>query len=144
MKTLKLLALCVCSVFFMFSCSDDDDGASVSECDFNSIVDGSLFEVPSPNAYVISNAEINEDCIEITIQSGGCSGDSWEVDLISNYPISNGFTNNAVLSLKLVDLELCEAYISKTYSFDLSEIHDESMNTIFSVEGWDETFQITN
>jgi hypothetical protein len=143
MKNSKLVVFSLCALLVLVSCQSDDN-SSVSECDFNVIIDGDLFELPSPSPYTVVNAEISDDCLEITIGSSGCDGNSWEVDLISNYPITNDFTIGADLSLKLVNLELCEAYITSAYSFNLSEISDDNLNAVFNLEGWNGALLITN
>ncbi|EDP71605.1 hypothetical protein FBALC1_03937 [Flavobacteriales bacterium ALC-1] len=141
MRNFKLFVLSVCALVFVNSCDNDDD-ASNSECDFNIIADENLYAEPSPSDYNISNAEINEDCLEITIQASGCSGSTWEVDLISNITPSIGFTRTIYLSLKLTNLEACAVFITKTYSFDISHLRNEFITTFISIEGWDDTIEV--
>lgn len=143
MRNFKRIILSVFSIFLVLSCSDDDE-VTTSACDFNITIDEERYLAPSPSVYNVSNAKINGDCLEITIQASGCSGDSWEIGLFSNYAITNGFTTYVAFSLKLKNLELCEAYLTKTYSFDLSETIGNTTDTHISVDGWNDVLQITN
>ncbi len=132
-----------CVFVFMFSCNNNDD-ASTSECDFNIVIDGELYEEPSPSTYNVANAAFYENCLEITFSSGGCDGESWEVELISDYPIVFGNNITAAISLKLTNSELYEAYITKSYSFDLSDIHGDNTHTVFVLEGWEGELEVNN
>ncbi len=141
MKSLKLIVLFLLS----FSCSNDDDNNNIeSSCDFDVIIDEQWFEEPSPSAYTITNAEINDICLEITIGSSGCDGSTWETILVSDLPVEAGGTGGSALSLKLTNLEICDAYFTRTFSFDLSIISEGNTNTVFGLEGWEGTLEISN
>ena len=72
-----------------------------------------------------------DSSLGITFSSGGCDGESWEVESISDYPIVLGNNLAAALSLKLINIELYKAYITKSYRFDLSDIHGDNIHTVF-------------
>lgn len=141
MKNFKPFVFSICAMVFLLSCNNDDDA---SDCDFDTIIDLGLYELPSPSLYTILNAEIDDDCLEITFGASGCDGESWEVQLVSDFPLVAGSTGGANLSLKLMNLEVCTAYFIKIHSFDLSDIHGDNMRTIFSLEGWEGLLQIDN
>lgn len=132
-------------LFCVWSCNNDDDqDDSVSQCDYNVIIDGDQYAEASPNDYDIANAEIIDDCLKITIRSGGCDGESWEVMLVSDYPLAFGDSFGANVGLKLTNTEDCEAYITKSFSFDLSVIHNNNTDGVITLDGWDGTLQISN
>jgi hypothetical protein len=143
-RNFKRVVFSLGALLFLASCQSDDDKSSVSKCDFDVIIDGDLFVVPTPDPFTIVNAEIINDCLEITIGASGCDGNSWDVNLISNYPITNEFTVGTDLSLKFVNIEDCEAFLMSTYSFNLAEIYEDYSNATFSLEGWDGELQLTN
>lgn len=143
MRISKLVFFGICTLVLIYSCNNDDD-ANASDCDFDTIIDLNLFEVPSPSFYTILNAEIDDDCLEITFGASGCDGESWEVQLVSDFPLVAGSTGGANLSLKLTNPEVCAAYFTKTYSFDLSDIHGDNLTTMFNLEDWDGLLQIDN
>ena len=143
MRIFKLFGFCIFTLVFVPSCNNDNnDDNSTSECDFDTIIDLDLYEVPSPGFYTILNAEIEDECLAITFGASGCDGESWEVQLVSDFPIVAGWTGGANLSLKLTNPEVCAAYFTKTYSFDLSDIHGDNISTMFSLEGWEGSLQI--
>lgn len=142
MKLHKLMVL----FFFglLLSCNSDDDNNNDSVCDYVVVIDQQLYEEASPSAYTITNAEINDDCLVITIGASGCDGGSWQTTLVSDLPVEAGGTGGSALSLKLTNLEVCEAYLTRTFSFDLSIISDENINTVFGLEGWEGTLEVFN
>lgn len=145
MRIFKLFVFYICTLFFALSCNNDnDDDNSTSECDFDTIIDLDLYEVPSPSFYTILNAEIEDECLAVTFGASGCDGESWEVQLVSDFPIVAGSSGESNLSLKLTNPEVCAAYFTKTYSFGLSVIHGNHIRTMFSLEGWEGLLQIEN
>jgi len=143
MKNIKILVLSICALVFIVSCNNDDDESN-SECDFNTIVDLELYEEPSPSTYTIVDAEINGSCLEITIGASGCDGQNWNVNLVSDYPISVMDFASSNISLKLTNPEICLAYFTNTYSFDISELTEGLSRFSFMLEGWDSTLEYLN
>jgi len=128
----------------LISCNNDDNSDSISSCDFETIIDGDLYIMASESSYDVTNAIVTADCLEITIGSSGCDGETWEVLLVSDYPLAFGDNFGASLSLKLTSNEDCEAYLIRTYSFDLSVIHNNNQDGVISLDGWDETLNVSN
>ena len=129
MKNLNLLIKLVITSIVLISCSLDDVQNSIS-CNQDVII--SLDEYTNaPNDYlVINNIELNANCLKINFSSSGCSGSSWEVKLIDaeNLLYSNPPQRNLRLSLK--NEELCEAYITKEITFDISSLQVDG-NQVF-------------
>lgn len=101
-------------------------------------------EIPNPG-FTIKNAIIKEDCLEITIQSGGCSGNSWQADLIGSISIIKTLPPIRPIRFRLDNKEMCYALITKTYLINLEALRDTgSGKKIFlDLEGWDKNLLYT-
>ena len=65
---------------------------------------------------------INDNCLKINFSSGGCNGDTWELKLIDSEDILESYPPQRNLRLSLKNEELCEAYITKELTFDISNL----------------------
>lgn len=140
MRTIVLCGFCL--LLLLLSCSNDDN--SNTSCEFNTIIDGDRYSEPSPSSYTIENAQIVNTCLEITIGASGCDASTWEAVLISDFPLEGSGIGGSNLSVKLTNLEICLAYFLRSYSFDLSEIHGNNSSTVFELEGWEGSLEISN
>jgi hypothetical protein len=139
MKCFKKMFIGVCALLFIYSCNNDDNDDNEDnnmQCDFETIIDLDVYEIASPSTYSIINAEVNENCLEITIGASGCDSENWEVKLASDYPLVAGDVGGVNISLKLTNNEVCLAYFETTYSFDLSELLQGLTSLNLSLEGW--------
>ncbi|BAO76334.1 hypothetical protein [Winogradskyella sp. PG-2] len=126
------------------SCNNDDDSDARSQCDFEIIIDLDQYEIPSPSVYTIIDAQINENCLEITIGASGCDGESWDVELVSDFPLVAGDSGGSNLSLKLRNSEVCAAYFTRTFSFDTTELLGDLTSMSFVLEGWGGMLEVSN
>jgi len=105
-------------------CTGDPD--LEMQCTQQVIIDNEQFLAAESNDYNIVNAVITEDCLTLSLRASGCDGESWVVELYDSDEIltaSDGDTTpRRMLRLVLQNPELCEALITKDYSFDISNI----------------------
>lgn len=136
---LALLAL------FMESCNDETtDNASLnSVCDQIAIVNPSRFTNTQPEGYTITRIQLIDDCLQVEIQSGGCSGDTWKVDLIDSGNVAESNPEQRYLKISLNNTELCDAVISKTFTFDLSPLRISSPSILLNLDLWNEQIPYT-
>lgn len=66
------------------------------------------------------------------------------MELVSGFSLLASSKVGVNLSLKLTNPEVCIAYFTKSYSFDLSDIYGNTISTAFSRQGWDGLLQIDN
>ena len=115
----KILILIIMGVAFL-SCSDNDE--SLSNCDFEIIVSNEQYK-NSPSDHInINSMEINDNCLKISFSSSGCSGDTWELKLIDSEDVLESNPPQRNLRLLLKNQEMCEAYITKELTFDISNL----------------------
>ena len=89
--------------------------------------------------FQVTSAIINGNCLEIEVGAGGCDGDSWEGKLFVFPLVAESLPPQVTVEFSLRDEELCEAYIRRIFSFDLSELYNISESVIVNLRGWDGT-----
>lgn len=142
MKTNLSCLFVVLSLFF--SCEEETDNSDENvmidptNCDFTTIVDANDYaSAIESDELSIHSMQIEDECLSITYSAGGCDGESWETRLIDSGEILESFPIQRNLIFELVDNEACEAFITKTTSFDISELkegYDEVILNITNVD----------
>lgn len=119
MKRILFLTLMVLTIL---SCSKDDDNENPVNCDFDTLISTEQYANAPSDQLTINSLEINNDCLKISFSSGGCTGDTWELKLIDSEEILESYPPQRNLRLSLKNEELCEAYITKEFTFDISSL----------------------
>ncbi|GGE37487.1 hypothetical protein [Psychroflexus planctonicus] len=119
-------------LFALISCDSDDDNNTnyAGNCDFNTLISADLFANAPDDPLSITNFEINENCLVLELSSSGCDGNTWEVQLIDSDQLLESFPVQRNIRLSLQNMELCDAVISKTFSFDLTELQVPESNQV--------------
>ncbi|WP_136467116.1 hypothetical protein [Flagellimonas onchidii] len=117
----KILAL-ITTLCLAVGCSNNDDNETPTDCDFRTLVSSEQFDNAPSDELEIMDLDINGDCLKITFASGGCDGDSWELKLIASQAVTLPNTPRRRIRLSLRNEELCEAYITKESTFDISNL----------------------
>ena len=60
--------------------------------------------------------------MEINFRAGGCDGDTWELKLIDSEEVFESDPPQRNLRLSLKNEELCEVYIERELTFDISNL----------------------
>lgn len=124
--------------FLTLSFGCDKKDCDKSNCDYSVVIDNELFKQSSEVSFFINDATISEDCLSVEISSGGCDGNSWEVNLYDSEGIAESLPPQRFLRLDLKNEELCDAWITKSFSFDISELKVDGIDTfILNLEGYD-------
>lgn len=123
--------------------ADEDDlnlvtCASSEDCDECVIVNKKLFEETDTQNYVINELNLTGNCLELTFSSSGCSGVSWETDLVDLGGIAESIPPQRELKLRLINQELCLAWITKTVSFNVAPLQVDGGKVLLDLEGWEE------
>ena len=137
----KIFILSTLFLFFLNSCSDNDDIATkVSNCDQQAqIVEEGIFNTIETYNYQISNVVLNQDCLEITIWASGCDANNWEMKLFSHNNFSTVIPLQRFAKIELINNEICLAIFQKTVSFDLAPFQVQGQNQVpINLEGWSE------
>jgi len=118
-KTLMFLSLllAVCS-----ACEDPTVVDPTSDCDALAIISSTDYLDAPIDQVTINSAVINGNCLQFNFSASGCSGDDWELTLIDSDAIMESSPPQRNVRLSLTNPELCEAYITKEMSFDISNL----------------------
>lgn len=118
-------------------CSSDD--GNQTNCDFNSVISPQEYENATSAQFMINRLEIVDDCLKINFSSGGCDGNTWKVKLIDSGAILKTDPPQRNLKLQLRNEELCEAYISKEWTFDISNLKVDGNKVQLNITNSDKT-----
>lgn len=119
------------------SCNSDGNDPISEVCDFLGVVDDNQFNTVNSESYVIQNVEVTGDCLQVELSSGGCDGSSWEVRLFGSTGVDDSLPQQRGIGIRLNNNELCEAFITKTYSFELTPFRDSGDSMILVLQDWD-------
>jgi hypothetical protein len=119
MKIKKLFFLIL--VLGVFSCGDKDDDNSIN-CDNEVVISNDQYNTAPNDELTITDLEIIENCLKISYNASGCSGDSWELKLIDSGNIAESQPPQRTIRLSLNNEEECDAVISKEMTFDISDL----------------------
>lgn len=132
----KIVSILV-ALTLVISCSNED-GLS-KNCQLSTIISAEEYKNAPSDNLTVSNMEIMDDCLTISFSSGGCDGKSWEYKLIDSNNIeflvttdesSTGSLAQRTLRISLKNDEDCEAIITKTTSFNISNLRVEGENSV--------------
>ena len=110
-------------VFAITSCNEEY--VSPSDCDERIIISKSEYNNAPNDDLTINILEIKDNCLIINYSASGCSGDSWELKLIDAGDILESYPPQRNVRLSLKNDELCDAYLTREISFDITSIQLE-------------------
>ena len=120
-----------------FSCSDNNEEQISAICDNLVIIDSNTFQNgPDDDWFEITNAEIENDCLSITIQSGGCNNGTWKVNLVDADRILETAIPQRDLRIFLENNEPCNAINAMTISFELTPLRTSDKVIMLNLEKW--------
>ncbi len=134
----------LCSVFLafalgvLFSCSSTDDAPVLYEgdCDFQTLINPTLFENANSDFFVASNPSIEADCLRIEVSSSGCNGENWQIKLVDAGVVLESFPPQRNLRFVFENTEDCEAFITREFSFDVAVLQVDGNQVNLTVEGF--------
>lgn len=120
------------SLIVIVSCDEDTDkDKSYLTCDQEVIISSELFNTAPNDALTINSINIDGNCMLINFSSSGCSGDTWTIKLIDSGSILvETSPPERTLRLSLDNEEICDAYILKNISFDISNLQVAGSNQV--------------
>lgn len=128
MRMKILVSIIIVGIILITGC---DDNSIKSTCNANTIISADLYLSAPNDKLSITSLEIDKDCLQITFTASGCSGNSWEVDLIDSEQIMESLPPQRNLRLSLKNNELCTAVVGKTVTFNISELQLQEGNQVY-------------
>ncbi|PKO97528.1 MAG: hypothetical protein CVU12_00660 [Bacteroidetes bacterium HGW-Bacteroidetes-7] len=137
--TPKLLAMMfVIGVFGIIAISCTKQAAPpVEEQEGVAVLSYTRFLEQGSSHYVINKASVSGDNLEIEISASGCSGMTWKVGLVDSEIIAKSLPIQRYMRVTFENMELCLAYFTKKYTFDLKPIRVQGYNKIhINLNNW--------
>lgn len=134
------------SLLFFISCDlqDGPEGTGLLEkCSSSVIVNEAIYGALLASNYDIIDTSISGDCLTVTIGASGCDGSSWIVNLVASEKIALSNPPMQNMKLSLNNSELCDAYLKRSFMFDLSPLK-QSEEFILVLSGWDSQILYTD
>ena len=125
MKNLFFIAITLFAVGTFMACNDEQEDDNLLTCDQQTIINATEYQTATSEPVSIDSLEITGNCLSVTLSSGGCDGNSWQVRLVDSGSIAESLPPQRSLKLLLENQEVCLAYITKTISFDIQELEAE-------------------
>lgn len=132
MKALKLIFGTIIFGLSLASCDKKSDNLS-TVCDQTVIISGDKYVTAPSDHYAVTSAELNGDCLKITIAASGCDGSTWDVKLIDSGVILYSNPPQRNLRLVLKNGELCAAYIGKKITFDVKNLQVNGNKVLINI-----------
>lgn len=114
-------ALVILIATMMMACTKKPT-TGAEPCGSAVIIDENLYDNVNTTNYNITKAVINENCLQISFASSGCSGNTWTVDLVASPGVAQSNPPQRMIKLKLTNNELCTAVVTKTKSFNIAPL----------------------
>lgn len=138
----KILFLLALPLIMLQSCNKSEEELVLhSDCGQLAVVDRDRFNESDSEGFRIEEVNLNGDCLTIEVVASGCSGRTWEADLIDLGAIAESYPIQRYMKLILENTELCNALISRKFTFDLTHLQTGDEVVTLNLQDWKE--QIT-
>lgn len=132
MRTIiKYCAILFINFLLLVACKEGEN--EQPNCQFGVIINSELFQNAPTDHMELIEAKIEGHCFHITLASGGCDGNSWEVKLISDGNILESAPPQRNILLSLKNEELCDAWITHSYTFDISSLQVDGNEVLLNL-----------
>lgn len=132
-KLFNLSLFLVIALACIYCDKKDNDPVDPIVCEHQAIISLNDFNNAPTDEITLNSWSIKENCLTINFSSSGCDGDTWKVKLIDSGVIMESHPIQRSLILSLENKELCEAYITKEVSFDISELKIDAKQVILNI-----------
>lgn len=132
---IKYILIGIIVILGITACHKDDDS---SNCDQITIVSAEEYKTAPNDGITINSLEINGDCLKINFSSSGCDGHSWEIKLIDSEDILKSLPPQRNLRLSLKNTELCQRYITKELTFDITKLRVEGNQVLLNITNYND------
>jgi len=119
------------------SCKKEED--KKTGCDQSVVISSDEFQNARYDLLTINNITISGDCLTINFGSSGCDGSTWIMKLIDSEAIAESYPPQRSLRLSFINEELCDAYFTKTLSFDIKPLRVSGNKVILHIDGYNES-----
>jgi len=132
---MKKIALLAVITLTLLSCSKEKAGKAMA-CGPQVVISSEQYSNINEDIH-IQELTITGDCLKIKFSASGCSGDDWELQLIDSGILLESDPPQRNLKLELTNPELCEAYITKEVTFDISNLQVSGNEVLLNITNSD-------
>jgi hypothetical protein len=101
------------------------------------IIDKDVYDNTTTDNYSITNIELNDDTLKISISFSGCSPDSDRIYLVDSESVLESTPPQLLLKLEFFKEESCLAAFNRILEFNINNLQVSSINELnLSIEGW--------
>lgn len=116
-----------------FSCRRSslvEESRNSQPCGKAVVVNAPDFSTVSTDHFVIADALISGDCLTLKVGSSGCSGNTWQADILHAVSDAAVYPKQHALKVVFTNRELCAAAFGKSFEFDLYPLRQKGTNKI--------------
>lgn len=103
------------------------------------------FSTVTTDDFVIADASVSGDCLTIKVGGSGCSGNTWQTDVLHAVSDAAVYPRQHALKVVFTNKELCAAALGKSFEFDLYPLRQKGTNkislSIYGSAGYYKTLQ---
>ena len=135
LKNIIKSALILLISFYINSCHDEN---IVTPCTQLLLIGNEIYDNYPDDQLKISDVSLEGNCLQINFGASGCSGNSWIFELVGREDVLYSDPPQRLIRLSLKNNEICDAFIGKSVTFDISPSRSISGNKIIlNLDGWD-------
>ena len=129
-KSILIFLISIC----LSSCQDEN---IVEPCTQMLLIGNEIYDNYPDDQLTILDVTLEGDCLQINFAASGCSGNSWIVELVGREEILESLPPQRLIRLSLENNEICDAYIGKSVTFDITPSRISGNEIILNLDGWD-------
>ena len=132
-KTSLFLVICL---FCMVIVSCNHNEANIDNCTKAPVISAQAYASYPDDPLTIDSVAIVGNCLKITFSASGCSGSSWQVELVDSGNILESYPPQRTLRLSLENNELCAAYITKEATFNIRSLQTDGDRVLLNIDNY--------
>ena len=102
-----------------------------NNCDKDVIISCEEYKTAPDDFVVVNSLKIEDDCLKVNFSASACSGSTWIVKLIDSGIVAESYPCQRSLRLSLENKEMCEAWITKEFLFNIKELQIAGNDKVF-------------
>lgn len=135
MGKLKRYTLAMSCLFVILNSCNASDPSGAGFCGDYAIEDEAKYVSTSSTEYTIKDVVAFGNCITITINASGCSGDRWRGTLYFSEQVVETTPNQRYSKLSLFNDEACLAVFEKSFTFNIGNMRPNNEPFMLMLEG---------
>ncbi len=124
---------------FYVGCSNDTRSTldHLINCQQKVVVDKDAYANDRINEVWVTDAVIEDDCLIVNFNFGGCGIDGAVFDLFDSESVAESFPVQRFIKLRMKNPQPCAAIIKHELRFDVSELRVGGSTLLLNLDTWD-------